>query len=713
VWISARWARLGLLAIILLALAVRVDRLASQSLWYDEAVTAQVAAQGPVELTRWTADDIQPPLYYYVVAGWTRIAGRSEWALRFPSVFFGVLTIPLLWATARRLFGSRGRGAWGRWAALAAALLAAVSSLYVYYSQEARMYTQLVFLGALAGYTLLRAAESYGDESAAVEHAKEAKRAGFLGWLRALVANRWLPFVLVSAAVLYTHYFGIFLLLAYGVCLLIAWGPAALWEPTSEVYRHRLSGATLAGVAVLALYAPWLPPMLNRYWVDRSYWLGSLKLGEALRHVAVSFTAGSPETMLEDVAVRLLPWFGAAFVIAAASILWRAWQDRRGDVAAGGISASRALVYLLIVLIVPVLAVLALASRTPKFNARYLMLASPAYLVILAGGIGALAAGCMARKDGNWTPRWFGAGRAAGVVLALALVALPMTVSYQGIHNWFFDKAFTKAQWREMVGAVCRLMKPDEAVLLVSGHASPAWDYYAGGTPRTRLPDIDVLDVNAVLGFDTGARLSEALRGKSGAWVVFWQADAVDPVGFVTYYLDRAGHELEQKRGYWQLSLRHWALDPNATYPTSPQPEHPMQANFSNQVALLGWDGPQSGALSAAQSGPQDGEQITVYWQALQPLTRDYQVSLVVEDTAGKEVGRGQDGRPAGYAYPTFRWQPNAPVFGRYGLPKLPPGDYTVALVVYDATEPSGLDVLDVAGNPAGKQVRLGSVRIR
>ena len=41
-------------------------------------------------------------------------------------------------------------------------------------------------------------------------------------------------------------------------------------------------------------------------------------------------------------------------------------------------------------LLVPILCVLFLASRTPKFNSRYLMLASPAYLLILAGGIAVL-----------------------------------------------------------------------------------------------------------------------------------------------------------------------------------------------------------------------------------------------------------------------------------------------------------------------------------
>ncbi len=148
--------RLLLLAILLVALFLRVYRLGEQSLWYDEAVTAQVASQGMAELTRWTADDIQPPLYYYVVAGWTRLAGRGEWALRFPSAFFGTLTVALLWALARRLFGGERAG---QTASLVAALLAALSPLYVYYAQEARMYTLLTFLGLLSGYALLRATE--------------------------------------------------------------------------------------------------------------------------------------------------------------------------------------------------------------------------------------------------------------------------------------------------------------------------------------------------------------------------------------------------------------------------------------------------------------------------------------------------------------------------------------------------------------------------
>jgi mannosyltransferase len=654
-----------LLALILLAFGLRVYRLSSQSLWYDEAVTAQVASRGIVELTRWTADDIQPPLYYYVVAGWTRVAGQGEWALRFPSVFFGVLTVPLFWALASRLFAG---GQVRRAAGLVAALLAAVSPVYVYYAQEARMYTQLVFLGSLAGYALLRAGQARGGSQST-------------GW--------WFAFVLAAAATLYTHYFGVFLLLAYGLCCLATWLIRGRRAPVLAAWRPA-GKAALASLAVFALYLPWLPSMLNRYSVDRSYWQGSLKLGEALRHVAVSFSAGAPEMMQESAAVRLLPWFGVALGIAVLALL--ATLGRR-DRRAGGTWC------LLATLAVPLIAILALASRTPKFNARYLLMVSPAYLLLLAGGTGALL------DWGNGYPRLGitvvrAARRLLGPCLAVAVIAFTTGVSYCSLHNWFTDKAFTKTQWREMVGSVSRRMAPDEAVVLVSGHAFPAWEYYAPSVPVVRLPNIDVLDVTRVLGFDAGTQLGPALAGKSGVWLVEWQADTMDPMGVVPYLLDRAGTEIPFNRGYWGLQVRHWQLRSGAQYLAVPQPEHEQAADFGHQVALLGWDQPQDGLIA-------------VYWRALQGLDRDYQVSLRIEDLAGKEIpGQGWDGRPATYNYPTTRWRQGQAVFGRYPLPAgLPAAGYTITLAVYDSREPSGLDVMDVAGNPAGKRVRLGPLQ--
>jgi 4-amino-4-deoxy-L-arabinose transferase-like glycosyltransferase len=683
-------AALPLFCILLLAAGLRLHRLAAQSLWYDEAVTAHMASQSLPELTRWTAADIQPPLYYYLVAGWVRLlhvqgpyaapdvpVGRGEWLLRFPSAFWGVLTTALAWVLARRLFGN---GPEGQVAALLAALLTALSPLYVYYSQEARMYTQLTALACTAGYALLQAV-----------HTADGRKA----------RHWWAGFVLAATAMLYTHYFGAFVLLAYGVWLAVRWAcavPALLGARTERLLRGQVGMALLAAVAILLLYSPWLPAMLTRYRIDRSYWQGSLKLGEALRHVAVSFTAGAPETMLESRAVRLLPWFGLAFVVTLTALVGRPFMSRRmparpAHSTQAGVQrptkVGSALVFLSAWLLIPILLILLLASRTPKFNARYLMMCTPAYLLLMAGGGGTLLGLALGYRSSA-------KGWLAGL-LALSLVGFQVGVSLTAIHDWFTDPAFTKAQWRELTQFVRRAIGPDEVTVLVSGHAWPVWDYYAPDLPRVLLPDIDVLDVEAVLGYEAGARLAEALRDKSGVWVVFWQAEVVDPVGFVPYLLDRAGQEQPVTRQFWHLRLRHWRLPPDAAFPTGPQPMHTDAANYGHQIALLGWDDPQGG-------------QVTVYWQALSQMERDYRVSLVVEDPHGTEVSRW-DGRPAGYDYPTPRWRAGQVVFGRYPLPAdIPPGEYYLTLALYDDLDPAGLDIMDVADNPAGKRVRLGPV---
>ena len=311
------------------------------------------------------------------------MAGRGEWALRFPSGIFGTLTVPLMWAVALRLFG-RGRS--GRVAALAAALLTALSPLYVYYAQEARMYTQLTFLGLLAGYALLRA--TMDDTCTHLRWSQvrcgrwtKDQGSGTMERSSSMVnglssVRWWFLFVIASAALLYTHYFGVFLLLAYGVCFMIGWFVSL----TQGAPRWRTLGVfALCCLSIVLLYLPWLPAMLSRYAVDRSYWQGALKINEALRHVAISFTTGAPETMLERDAVRLLPWFGVALVVAVRRAAGVAGAQRRGGAeewrSRGGFG-SCLLVYL--------------STRppprrppprlaTPKFNPRYLMLVSPAY----------------------------------------------------------------------------------------------------------------------------------------------------------------------------------------------------------------------------------------------------------------------------------------------------------------------------------------------
>ena len=237
------------------------------------------------------------------------------------------------------------------------------------------------------------------------------------------------------------------------------------------------------------------------------------------------------------------------------------------------------------------------------------------------------------------------------------LAGFLITISVIGLRNWFTDPAFTKAQWRELAAAVRVQIAPDEAVLLVSGHASPAWDYYAPDIPRTRLPDIDILDVDAVAGFRHRRAAWTGVGGQDGVWLLSWQDAVVDPAGFVPYFLDRAGAlNSPLLQAFWHLRLRYWRLRPDATFLAEATPAHKQSAvNFDHKLALLGWDDPQ-------------GNQLTVYSRVLNTLAQDYRVSVILEDARRGEVGRW-DGRPASYDYPTTRWQPGQEIFGRYPLP--------------------------------------------
>ena len=197
-------------------------------------------------------------------------AGNSEWALRFPSAAFGPLTVALLWSARGADFRARRRA---RLAAALAALFAAVSPLYVYYGQEARMYTQLAFFAALAGVRPVA-----------------GSRASRARWWLAFVARRRWP----RSTPTTSRFSG--------------WSPSG----SSRCGRAWRQGsppalALSAGAALRSATCPWLPAMLTRYRVDASYWQGALKLNEALRHVAISWTTGAPETMLEADAVRWLP----------------------------------------------------------------------------------------------------------------------------------------------------------------------------------------------------------------------------------------------------------------------------------------------------------------------------------------------------------------------------------------------------------------------
>lgn len=669
---TRRISWLGLLLLTLAAFALRLYMLDAQSLWYDEGVTADIARRGISELTRWTADDIQPPLYYYVVALWGRVAGWSEWSLRYPSVFFGVLTVPMLAMVTIALTRRRIAG-------LLAASLAAFHPLLLYFSQEARMYSMLTALGALLGYLVIQ-----GEAT--------TKR-------RALY---WSIYVAVATAAVYTHYFAFFLLLALAVAYftdqlfllprLRAVPPDADADLPSTLARRPIIGFVIANLVVLLLYIPWITVLFTRLTVDTSYWQGQLKLVEALRHVAISFTSG--ETVLEKEATRLLIPYGLLTLISAVALMVRRTVQ------------PRTILYALLWLLLPITAILLLASVTPKFNSRYVMISLPGLLLLWSAGLASLI------RLRGWD--WANVLRTPFVrlqaLLAMLIVLLLYTGFFYANRNWFVEDAFTKSEWRGLTNYVRERIDRDgnrdsTLITLVSGHVWPVWNYYAPDMPAVRFPELEILDVNAVLDYnDVADRLHEAVGTNDNVWLIQWQARIVDPMDIVALQLELAGEE-EDEMGveFWQVRLRHFREVSADRLLTRPIALGNKSINYGNLVYLLDYEVASNGDL-------------LLYWQ-LHPqhpaVMPDLQIVGETFTGDGLPFSQISDRRPVGYDYPPLRWGDEQINVGRIPAAEWAgagamAGHYRVRLSLYETTgDLSAIDILGSQGQPAGAQATL------
>lgn len=670
--IRSRRFLLGLVAFLaFLAFCLYTFRLEHQSLWYDEGFSVYLARMSLGEITYRTAHDIHPPLYYYLLHFWMLMFGSSEFALRFLSVLFGVLTVPLIYAVGKRLLG------WS--SGILAAALVAISPLFLWYSQEARMYTLVTFLCLLSTYLLLRIMEGRGK--------------------RPLL---WASYVLSSIVAVYTHFYAFFILV-FQVLFFLSWW--TLWS-RRRGRRHwpTLASGLVSQGAVFVGYLPWSGFLLQRYGADVSYWEGTLRVGEVLRKTLISFSTGQSvlELVAQPIALGYLLILGVAvaFLIAGGVRSRKpAYADEPGTLPMIARWPWLTLSALLLYLVLPCILLLAISYQRAKFHPRYLMLASPAFFLLLSGGIATLLAA------GGTS---FGRRRRSALVLACLFMVYIVGTSVYAVYNAYFDINFLKDDFRSAATYIEEHKRDNEVVILTSGHFFPVFTYYYQGDDWHPIPDEPTLSAEHVLNYGLADQLNRILEGRDGVWVLLWQHEVVDPVGFLTTMLGREGTLVPYRGGFWGLKLLHYVLPPDVHFSNQPQIEHPVAVNFDDQVQLLGYTLRQDKATTRELA-------IVLYWEALQDLTEDYKVSVRLRDEAGHEWG-GFDGRPVGVLYPTFRWRPDEKLFGQLAVvPHVatPPGDYELQASIYSDVNLAGLDVLDSRGTPVGTTAALGTVGLR
>ncbi len=124
---------MAIIIILILSLGLRLIGI-NQSLWLDEAISANVAQMPILEIIKnFSISDFHPPLYYLFLNFWVKIFGSNVVILRLSSVLFSLITIYFVYLIGKKIKDKK-TGIW-------AALLLAVNPLFVYYSQELRMYS--------------------------------------------------------------------------------------------------------------------------------------------------------------------------------------------------------------------------------------------------------------------------------------------------------------------------------------------------------------------------------------------------------------------------------------------------------------------------------------------------------------------------------------------------------------------------------------------
>ena len=130
-----------LLAILLVALLLRIFQLDAESLWLDEVYSVNWGNHDFVQILGLSIQNRHPPLYLLLLHYWMQLFGDSEFSVRLPSVFFGVFSVAMLYKVGTLLFN--------KWTGLISAFIMAISAYQIYYSQEARAYTMTILLALL------------------------------------------------------------------------------------------------------------------------------------------------------------------------------------------------------------------------------------------------------------------------------------------------------------------------------------------------------------------------------------------------------------------------------------------------------------------------------------------------------------------------------------------------------------------------------------
>jgi len=468
-----------------LAFALRLYRIQTQSLWWDEGISAHLASLDISGILARRAGSQHPPLYYLALHYWALLTGRSEFSLRFFSLLFGTLVVPVVYVVAREIFDDA--------TAAISALLVTCSPLYVVYSQEARVYILMPLVYSLLIWQAYRLVQ------------------GRVNW------RDWLILALVEGLALYLHYFSIFAILWINLYLLFA----RCRKPNRSAFLiHWL----LSQIIAVALFLPWLI-VVAQHWGEATGRLGFRSLTgqttgflDYVRLIWHFFNGGKIEIIGDHRGFTLTSLiFAPLFLLALFLVLRR--DERRHQ-------TFTILAHYVMPLIISYVA----WWWRPGSHPRYVIMFALPFLILLGRIIRVL---------------WRGGGvlRAA----SLSVIGVVCLVMGFGLQIAYFDPGYYKDNVRALVMDLSRATTERDAIIVDLNDYSIEY-YYTGPAPiymihsgdeATALKQIGSLLLGRERVFLVHAY--KAIRGLRGL-VPF----ALELNGDLTYNRDYQGYNLRR-----------------------------------------------------------------------------------------------------------------------------------------------------------------------
>ncbi len=607
--------------LLLVAFLIATVDLRRDSLWNDEAWTAWAIRSPYVrDMLQRVEADVHPPLYFLLIGIPERFTGDSVLALRWPSALFSMIALAVTYALGKQIVDRR--------TGLIALTLLGTASFFVYYAREARMYSLLMALAALATWFYVR-------------------------WRLQPTIWRTMLYSLSIAALLYTHYAGIFVIASHILHAIIT----QLFRTTRVKGKWYLLPVPYIAAAVL--YAPWVPIFLRQMQSNPN---GPLAIPLATNWATVA-------------ALLLILTSGSWGLMAVSFVLGSALPRLKQY-------GSTILLLVLWLLVTPI-GLLALNTWfAPVYQVRYTIGMLPAEALLLAYGLRYVGLPQRIRL-GSLTPQ------KVTLVIAVVLVGW-LAYTQLAMYTEFWP---SKPAWESTIHDVIDARKPLDATITDLAAYSPA-AYYDRQLGLRRGIGLDLSwrlhtpdEVHQLVSkFDPESSVWVALPVNTAkSWQVAAQLDATRDIRYssglgnmIFYRFDRSGNNSD------------------------------LQFNFGERVRYLG-------TLAANQElGAEAGEPlcVNISLQTLDNIDNSFSVGLHLVDITGN-INAAQWDNGFG-AHGTSETVDLAPCLN---IPAtVSPGAYHLELTIYNWSTLERLPVLEISGEKTvgwGDVLMMQAVRIQ